>query len=184
MGVPTFGSAERIRALGTTFLAGDESGTRTEPDPEDMAAIAAVVSNASRQADQVIVSMHAHESGGSRAEPAEFLVTFAHAMIDAGATIFVGHGPHVLRGIEIYKGKPIFYSLGDFMFQPETVPFQAGDNYRKYGLGHGLERPQRGRPLLATGALGDKIIGDLQTFSEPFGTHIENRNGVGVVRIR
>lgn len=135
MGVPTFGSAERIRALGTTFLAGDESGTRTEPDPEDMAAIAAVVSNASRQADQVIVSMHAHESGGSRAEPAEFLVTFAHAMIDAGATIFVGHGPHVLRGIEIYKGKPIFYSLGDFIFQNETLLRLPQENYEPYDLG-------------------------------------------------
>ncbi len=42
-------------------------------------------------------------------------------MIDAGADVFVGHGPHVLRGIEIYKGKPIFYSLSNFIFQNETV---------------------------------------------------------------
>ena len=42
-------------------------------------------------------------------------------MIDAGADVVVGHGPHVLRGIEIYKGKPIFYSLANFMFQNETL---------------------------------------------------------------
>ena len=42
-------------------------------------------------------------------------------MIDAGADLFVGHGPHVLRGIEIYKGAPILYSLGDFIFQNETL---------------------------------------------------------------
>ena len=42
-------------------------------------------------------------------------------MVDAGADLFVGHGPHVLRGVEIYKGKPIFYSLGDFIFQNETL---------------------------------------------------------------
>ena len=53
--------------------------------------------------------------------PADFLVTFARAMVDAGADIFVGHGPHVLRGVEIYKGKPILYSLGDFIFQNETL---------------------------------------------------------------
>ena len=53
--------------------------------------------------------------------PADFLVTFARAMVDAGADMFVGHGPHVLRGIEIYKGKPILYSLGDFIFQNETL---------------------------------------------------------------
>ena len=135
MGVPTPGDEQRIRALGTTFLAADEPGTSTTPDPEDMAAIAAVVNNASRQADQVIVTIHAHESGASRGEPAEFLVTFAHAMIDAGATMFVGHGPHVLRGIEIYKGKPIFYSLGDFIFQNETLLRLPQENYARYDLG-------------------------------------------------
>lgn len=178
------GTGDQIRMFGETFQLGDEYQAVSTLNEEDLQEILASVREAKRQANFVIFASHSHERGRSNTEPAEALVTLARAVIDAGADMFVGHGPHVLRGIEIYKGKPIFYSLGDFMFQPETVPFQAGDNYRKYGLGHGLERPQRGRPLLATGALGDKIIGDLQTFSEPFGTHIENRNGVGVVRIR
>src|SRR5699024_2721245 len=46
----------------------------------------------------------------------------------------VGHGPHILRGIEIYQGRPIFYSLGNFIFQNETVTHLPADFYEKYGL--------------------------------------------------
>ena len=56
-------------------------------------------------------------------------------MVDAGADMFVGHGPHVLRGVEIYKGKPILYSLGDFIFQNETLLRLPSENYETYDLG-------------------------------------------------
>ncbi len=227
------GVGDRIRMFGETFQQGEEFKRLSVPNEEDLTEILASIGEAKRQADFVIFSSHSHERGGSNSEPAEALVTLAHAVIDAGADVFLAHGPHVLRGIEIYEGKPIFYSLGDFMFQPETVPFQPGDNYRNYDLGpdavapdffdarqrtggfpanpliwesivarvrfrdgvlsevelhpitlgHGMDRPQRGRPLLATGELGDKIIRDLQELSEVFGTRIENQNGVGVVQI-
>ena len=55
-------------------------------------------------------------------------------MVDAGADVFVGHGPHALRGIEIYNGQPIFYSLGDFMFQNETLDRLPSDNYESFNL--------------------------------------------------
>src|ERR1019366_7667469 len=66
--------------------------------------------------------------------PAEFLVTFAHTVIDADADVFVGHGQHVLRGIEIYKGKPIFYSMANFVMQDDLVAIQPQENYNTYGL--------------------------------------------------
>lgn len=94
-----------------------------------------MVRNASRLADYTIVTIHAHEGGKDRFVPAKFLVTFAHAMVDAGADVFVGHGPHVLRGIELYRGKPILYSLGDFIFQNETLLRLPPENYERYGLG-------------------------------------------------
>ena len=94
-----------------------------------------MVKSAATLADHVIVTIHAHEGGRTRLEPAEFLVTFARAMIDAGADVFVGHGPHVLRGIEIYKGAPILYSLGDFIFQNETLLRYPADNYDDQRLG-------------------------------------------------
>lgn len=52
-------------------------------------------------------------------------------MIDAGAGIVVGHGPHVLRGIEVYKGRPIFYSLANFIFEKRPQP---ADSYEFLGL--------------------------------------------------
>ncbi len=79
-----------------------------------------------------IVTIHAHMTAGDRDVPAGFLQPFAHACIDAGADAFFGTGPHLLRAIELYQGKPVFYSLGNFLLQFETVRqipaevFQAG----------------------------------------------------------
>ena len=126
---------QRLRLFGQTFQLGDERVTNTEPNEEDVAEIAAVVRSAATLADYTIVTFHSHEGAGSRFVPAEFLVTFAHAMIGAGADVLVGHGPHVLRGIEIYEGKPIFYSLGDFLFQNETLLRLPYENYEPYDLG-------------------------------------------------
>jgi len=129
-------AGDSLTFLRARFVAGDRPGVRTEPLEEDVAEIAAVVSSASRLAHYVIVTFHGHEGQpGNRAAPADFLVTFARAAIDAGADVVVGHGPHVLRGIEIYKGKPIFYSLGDFIFQNETLLRLPSENYEPYGLG-------------------------------------------------
>ena len=128
-------AGDSLTFAGRRFVAGATPGIRTEPRKEDVDEIAAVVKSAATLADQVIVTIHAHEGGKSRLEPAQFLVTFAHAMIDAGADLFVGHGPHVLRGIEIYKGAPILYSLGDFIFQNETLLRYPADNYDDQRLG-------------------------------------------------
>ena len=122
--------------VGRRFVAGPTAGIRTEPNPRDVEEIAAVVKSAATLADFVIVTIHAHESGRAGVtEPAMFLPAFARAMVDAGADMFVGHGPHVLRGIELYKGKPILYSLGDFVFQNETLLRYPTDNYEEQRLG-------------------------------------------------
>jgi poly-gamma-glutamate capsule biosynthesis protein CapA/YwtB (metallophosphatase superfamily) len=128
-------AADSLTFVGRRFVVGAVPGIRTEPRQEDVDEIAAVVRSAATLADQVIVTIHAHEGGKTRLEPAEFLVTFAHAMVDAGADLFVGHGPHVLRGVEVYKGAPILYSLGDFIFQNETLLRYPADNYDEQRLG-------------------------------------------------
>jgi poly-gamma-glutamate synthesis protein (capsule biosynthesis protein) len=126
---------DSLNVFGTRLFAGDEPGNHTTPNQEDLDEIAAVVRSASTLADYTIVTIHAHESGrGGQSTPADFLVTFARAMIDAGADVMVGHGPHVLRGIEIYKNKPILYSLGDFLFQNETLLRLPAENYASYNL--------------------------------------------------
>ncbi len=126
-----------LNFLRNRFELADAPGVRTEPHPDDMAEIAMIVSNARRQADYVMVTIHAHEGApgpDSRMVPAQFLVTFARAMVDAGASAFVGHGPHALRAIEMYKGVPILYSLGDFVFQNETLQRLPYENYHGVGL--------------------------------------------------
>jgi poly-gamma-glutamate capsule biosynthesis protein CapA/YwtB (metallophosphatase superfamily) len=124
-----------LRFLGATFRAGEKPSVNTEPDARDLKEIIAQIGEARRQADWVMVSIHAHEGApGDREAPAQFLVTFAHAAIDAGADLFVGHGPHVLRAVEIYKGKPIFYSVANFIFQNESLPFQPQESYDPYNL--------------------------------------------------
>jgi poly-gamma-glutamate synthesis protein (capsule biosynthesis protein) len=97
--------------------------------------ITASIRSAKKQADWVLVSSHSHENSGDRQQPARFQSAFARAAIDAGADIWLNHGPHVLRGIEIYKGRPIFYSVANFIFQNETVEFLPAENYSRYDLG-------------------------------------------------
>ena len=128
------GTGNTFNYSGTRFAVGDTPGVKTEPLKVDLDEIAAVVKNAAGLADYTIVTIHAHEGGRDRFLPADFLVTFARAMVDAGADLFVGHGPHVLRGIEMYKGKPIMYSLGDFIFQNETLLRLPSENYEPYNL--------------------------------------------------
>jgi poly-gamma-glutamate synthesis protein (capsule biosynthesis protein) len=123
-------SGDRLDFAGAVFAAGDTTTVSTEADPADVAAIAAQVRQARSSSDHTIVSIHCHETEGlSRESPPAFLAAFARAMIDAGADAVVGHGPHVLRGIEIYRGKPILYSLGNFLFQYETVSELPSDDY-------------------------------------------------------
>jgi poly-gamma-glutamate synthesis protein (capsule biosynthesis protein) len=65
--------------------------------------------------DVVIVSYH----GGVEytPQPTDETRAFARACVDAGADAFVGHHPHVTQGVEWYNGKPIFFSLGNFVFK-------------------------------------------------------------------
>lgn len=121
-----------------TFKLSGKPGVVTRSDPDDLAGIAHSVKDAHQLADYVVVSIHAHEGlpgPESGTMPAQFLVEFAHSTIDAGADVFVGHGPLQLRGIEIYKGKPIFYSMGMLFYQNELVKVLPKDFYDRFNLG-------------------------------------------------
>lgn len=122
---------------GHAFRAGETEGKTTAPNQADMQRILRRISEARRQADVVLVSIHAHEmKGEAKDQPADFLVEFSRACIDEGAHAVIGHGPHILRAVEIYKERPIFYSLGNFIFQNDSVTHLPADFYEKYGLDH------------------------------------------------
>jgi poly-gamma-glutamate synthesis protein (capsule biosynthesis protein) len=158
----------------------------------------------------VAFSIHAHEVGstGSRASAAEFLPEFFHQVIDAGADVVMRSGPHILGGVEIYKGKPIFYGLNSLFFIVGGA--QAGTNpeHRQrtgfYDSAVGVTEFKGGRPSvvriypittivdrvaafggskIATGADAKRILERIQKESEPFGTQIRVENDVGVIRI-
>ena len=129
---------------GNRFVAGEGFSVRPHADKHDLEENLRWIREARRQADWVVVSLHWHEFGGESlrtansvtecVEPADFVPDFARRAIDAGADLFVGHGPHVPLGVEIYKGKPVFYSLGNFIFQNETVKSFPGDAYERFDL--------------------------------------------------
>jgi poly-gamma-glutamate synthesis protein (capsule biosynthesis protein) len=110
-------------------------GLHYKVNEKDEAAILRNVRQGKEVSDFAIVSAHVHEPGNYSETPPDFLPGFAHDAIDGGADAFIGHGPHRLRGIEIYKGKPIFYSLGDFAYMghsrdviaPEELVHEKGD---------------------------------------------------------
>jgi len=134
LGIRGTAESDVVELMGSTFQRSERPGVVTHPHEGDLAAIVQEVENARRQSDLVVVTSHSHEGAENRFLPAQFVVEFAHAVVDAGADVFFAHGPHVLRGVEIYRGKPIFYSLSNFIFQNETLEFQPGDNYEKVGL--------------------------------------------------
>jgi poly-gamma-glutamate synthesis protein (capsule biosynthesis protein) len=85
-------------------------------DPEDIEANLEAIRTARQQADFVMFHIHNHEWDPVKglSHPPQFIRDLAHRCIDAGADIFVAEGAHaLLRGIEIYKGKPCFYDPGD-----------------------------------------------------------------------
>ena len=85
----------------------------------DSTALTAAIRRTKEQCDYLVVYVH---WGIERQDhPEQYQRTLAQAYIDAGADLVVGSHPHVPQGIEYYKGKPIVYSLGNFIFNPNMV---------------------------------------------------------------
>lgn len=84
----------------------------------DFTRVAGVVARAKAACDVLVVSFH----GGTElaAGPNDIQKAVAHAAVDAGADLFLGHHPHVLQPVELYRGRPIVYSLGNFLFVSPT----------------------------------------------------------------
>ncbi|MBR2896684.1 MAG: CapA family protein [Oscillospiraceae bacterium] len=124
-----------------TFPFGDmefsvgEPGRTSEPNPYDMERLEAAVRAAVADADRTVVYLHSHESKGeSDAEPDFYAETFARACIDWGADAVVGSGTHQAKGVEFYKGKPIFYCMGNFFFRPFDMPEYPNEWYDLYKM--------------------------------------------------
>ena len=215
------GQGVRDLVLGdSVFRAAPASGITWEMNPGDVNAVIRSVRDARQHASFVLFSIHAHEITPYRSpsrgddndtgRPASFERKLSHEVIDAGADAVVRNGPHVLGGIEIYEGKPIFYSLGSFFFQfggsrsyqiPGGALIRFSDAWFQTVVPvttyeHGKMReirlypiaiqsshgPTDGRPYPADPAQAREILERLQALSAPYGTRIEIVNGVGIIR--
>ncbi len=112
------------------------AGPPNVPSAEDSQRILQSIRDAHKQADLVIVYQHNHVFGNhsfttiftegmqERLAPNDWLKKWTHAEVDAGADIVVMHGAPLLHGVEIYRGKPIFYDLGNFIYNlPPTLTY-------------------------------------------------------------
>jgi len=219
-----------VRIGDQLFRAAKHPGTVWEMDQDDEAAILAAVREARAKARYVIFSIHAHETGGDVDEPgpgaweplvlhkaneapspndprpAGFEPELFHAAIDAGADVVIRTGPHVTGGVEIYKGKPIFYSLGSLFFDfggrrsftspgGETLTFPDAwfetilpvmsfdrgrlSEVRLYPL---TIRSDSGVAERASGADAARILSRLKAQSAAFGATVQVEGAVGVIR--
>ena len=135
-------ASDQFTLFGTAIKKGEQTSVNLVPDARDIAAILTQVGRARETAEVVVLSVHSHEPSNGSDQPAEFFRSLARQAIDAGAALVVGHGPHRLRGVEVYKGGAILYSVGNFLFQleegqpPATDPYDAGMDM--YSLATGI----------------------------------------------
>lgn len=144
------------------------------------------------QVDYVVVSFHWSIENSQDTHPEDR--RFAREVIDAGADVVLGHHPHVPRGVEVYNGKPILYSLGNLIFGHSHDYWV--DNYlarltltRDRGITQVEILPTAGRaaqlaqPFLLEGEEARRALEDIRTRSAALDTRMEIRGNRGVIRI-
>ena len=112
----------------------DGSTLRSKCNAKDLERITNDIKEAKKLYDYVLILIHCHNTKIADPEiQPDYFEDLARACIDAGASAMIGGGTHQLRALEIYKGCPIFYSLGDFIYQGMRVPILPADFMIKYG---------------------------------------------------
>ena len=195
------GGAATPQRPGVNEVRGTEAGVMNE---EDLARVFAALKEARKTADVVIAYQHNHYWGADMAVTYPWQPIMAKRCVDAGATVFVAHGAPMMHGMEMYRNAPLFYGLGNFVFQTETpvgnYPRASWDGMivdcrfngaakpriaftplvlNEIGLGGPADMETRGRPSLANGAEADRILKAFAERSKAFGTTINVRGGVG-----
>ena len=151
-----------------------------EMNRADLDAILKSVREGKLRSHFVAVGTHAHQTvyndtpvtpagnSGSALDPTvpDFLQAYARASIDAGADAFIGTGPHILRGIEIYKGRPIFYGLGEFFRQMGTIGLGGENPRRVSGI---LGDPIRYEHVLAVSTFSKGQVSEIRLYPTDLG---------------
>jgi len=199
------GGAATADRPGVNELRRDAAG---QPVEDDAQRILQAVAAARRRASVVIVYHHNHDWEPDMTQTPAWQRAFARRCVDAGAAVFVGHGAPVLQGVEVHRGAPLFFGLGNFFFQtekpPGAYPAEAWESaiaecvfehgrcvsaalvpiaLNEIGLGGVSDMATRGAPALVGPEQGEAILRRVAARSAPFGTRIEIRQGEGRLRL-
>lgn len=227
------GSPDELRIDDQVFRASSTPGFEWEMNPDDESAVLASIREADAHADFVAFMIHSHETAGhvddipladyelaaihkanevpdpDEPTPAAFQPLLFHRAIDAGADAVIRTGPHTLGGIEIYEGRPIYYSLGSLflLFCGDRTYTGPGGQIKKlpdewYDTVIPVTRYDGGRvaeirlhpaviqwetgplcsvPRPANAAEAERILGRVRERSLPFGTNVVIQDGIGII---
>ncbi len=179
----------QVRGLQIGFLAytdlDSEHGGYSKVD-EDLTQLRAQIAAARSACDLLVISYHWGRM--YRRNPTSRQVEVAHASVEAGADLVLGHHPHVLEGIEIYQGRPILYSMGNFVFDHVradarqsaifNLVYQWGAGWRIWITPVWITQERLG-PEYTTGSQCGEILGRMIGLSESLGTEIKLAGGRG-----
>ncbi|MGO4688815.1 CapA family protein [Brevundimonas sp. 2YAF1] len=193
------GGAATADRPGVNELRRDAAG---QPFAEDVERILHAIAAARRQAQVVIACQHNHDWEPDMAQVPDWQRALARRCIDAGAAVFAGHGAPLLQGIEFHQGAPLFYGLGNFVFQTEKpmgayppeswegviaeCAFDGGRcrearlvplTLNEVGLNGPNDMATRGLPALASAERSAAILNRIAVRSQGFGTSVDRRSG-------
>jgi poly-gamma-glutamate capsule biosynthesis protein CapA/YwtB (metallophosphatase superfamily) len=157
LGPSSASGRNQLMLSGTVITEGQKTAVDFVPNDRDLQGILGQVRLARSKCGDIVVMLHSHEPSNQSQVASDFVQTFARALVDAGASLVVGSGPHQLRGIEVHNRGVIFYSLGNFVFDYNAIDSRAADVYES-----GIDLQQ-----LALGAVSDFPSYPIPHFEEP-----------------
>ncbi|MBS7700195.1 CapA family protein [Chelatococcus sp. YT9] len=192
------------------FRRSDRFGRHVKIDAASISRNTATIAAAAEEGYLVIAYLHHHHWASDWYQVPDWVGAVAKTCIDAGAAMFVSHGAPVLQPVEIYRSRPIFYSLGNFIFhvRSEKSPWMAREVWESviglcsFGEDGGLAGlsfhpvvvggsesassdilEQRLVPELADEADAQRILSRFKDHSAKLGMRIDIENGVGMLRL-
>ena len=151
--------------------------------------IALDIEEARKSADVVIVSFHWGWEYSDH--PDQQTRALAHLAVEAGADVVIGHHPHVIQGVETYKGALICYSLGNFIFDQHGIRVRRGlmlrcildrSGFRQANLMPVVIDASEYRPALATGEAARPVLLELKRLSKQLDTELELKGDMAIIR--
>lgn len=171
------------------------------PLKEDIVRLQRAIASARNRADLIVLYVHFHWARHTRPGLPFHQRVVAHSAIDAGVDLFVAHGPHVVRGLEVYRGRPVLYSIGNFVLQGRaenarptegTVPLTeigvmaraiiAADKSIELEL-LPIVLGRDGQPRFGHDATGKGIVDRLRGLSAEFDVEIAQKDWYGSLRV-